>query len=341
VEQIYKRAEDIDEKVKDARLPYQEWKVLFLLGEKSEATEISSLLSEDSSSVSNIFESLESKGLIEKVSDDQELADAEVATDESPVSSLGDELLMVEDEIVEEGEAQAEPEAEQQEEAKPDEVTTEILNDDKIEVNTDFFNEDLLPKDEIPKTESSKIDKLEESPAPSELEAAKSEFDLSLDEDVVGLVEESPAEVESEEQPPQAEADHTEELPTEEETISDVSKKTIMVIDDSIVIRKMIEIALEDEDFNIVTAISGKEGLENIEIQQPNLVILDMMLPDMNGIDVLKTIKSNNKLPVIMLSGKDSPQLIESAKEFGVDDFLPKPFRDEELVEKVRTLVGA
>jgi len=45
-------------------------------------------------------------------------------------------------------------------------------------------------------------------------------------------------------------------------------------------------------------------------------------------------------VPVIMLSGKDSPQLIESAKEVGVDDFLPKPFRDEDLVEKVKSLVG-
>jgi two-component system OmpR family response regulator len=60
----------------------------------------------------------------------------------------------------------------------------------------------------------------------------------------------------------------------------------------------------------------------------------------MSGIDVLKTIKEDKKLPVIMLSGKDAPQLIESAKEIGVDDFLPKPFRDEELVEKVKTLLG-
>jgi DNA-binding response OmpR family regulator len=59
----------------------------------------------------------------------------------------------------------------------------------------------------------------------------------------------------------------------------------------------------------------------------------------MSGIEVLKTIKTEKNLPVIMLSGKDSPQLIESAREVGVDDFLPKPFRDEELVEKVKTLV--
>jgi DNA-binding response OmpR family regulator len=64
------------------------------------------------------------------------------------------------------------------------------------------------------------------------------------------------------------------------------------------------------------------------------------MLPDMNGIEVLKKIKSSRKTPVIMLSGKDAPQLVESAKEVGVDDFLPKPFRDEELVEKVKHLLS-
>jgi len=101
----------------------------------------------------------------------------------------------------------------------------------------------------------------------------------------------------------------------------------------------MIEIALEEEDYRILTATSGKEGMETIEKESPNLIILDMVLPDMNGIDVLKKVKKAKKTPVIMLSGKDAPQLIESAKEVGVDDFLPKPFRDEELVEKVKSLL--
>ncbi|TFH01103.1 MAG: response regulator, partial [Calditrichales bacterium] len=161
---------------------------------------------------------------------------------------------------------------------------------------------------------------------------------FSAEEFDLGIGDNSAATDETEKEEPVAE----EVKPVvDDEIISDVSKKTIVVIDDSIVIRKMIEIALEEEDLNIVTAISGKDGLDLIEKLKPNLVILDMMLPDMNGIDVLKTIKQKTKIPVIMLSGKDSPQLIESAKEVGVDDFLPKPFRDEELVEKVKTLTGA
>ena len=177
-----------------------------------------------------------------------------------------------------------------------------------------------------------KTEEQETTEQPSEtdnLTLTEDEFNLNIDEPEIAVAEEpepaveKPAEVES----------------SDEEIISDGTKKTVMVIDDSIVIRKMIEIALEDEDYNIVTAISGKEGLEMIEKEKPNLVILDMMLPDMNGIEVLKTMKTEKKLPVIMLSGKDSPQLIETAKEVGVDDFLPKPFRDEELVEKVKTLI--
>ena len=112
-----------------------------------------------------------------------------------------------------------------------------------------------------------------------------------------------------------------------------------MVVDDSIVIRKMVEIALEEDDYKIITAISGKEGMQLLDQENPNLVILDMMLPDMNGIDLLKAIKASKGIPVIMLSGKDSPQLIETAKGVGADDFLPKPFRDEELIDKVKTLL--
>ncbi len=113
----------------------------------------------------------------------------------------------------------------------------------------------------------------------------------------------------------------------------------MLVIDDSIVIRKMVEIALEDEDYLIHTAVSGKDGLDKIDHLNPSLIILDLMLPDINGIDILKTVKASRKTPVIMLSGKDSPQMVEKAKETGADAFLPKPFKDDELIEKINSLI--
>jgi len=117
------------------------------------------------------------------------------------------------------------------------------------------------------------------------------------------------------------------------------SYKKILVIDDSLVIRKMVEIALEDEELHIETAVSGKEGLEIMDQINPDLVILDMMLPDINGIEILKTIKASKQIPVIMLSGKDSPQMIETAKNEGAEEFLPKPFKDDDLVEKIKKLI--
>ncbi|HID40168.1 MAG TPA: response regulator [Calditrichaeota bacterium] len=128
------------------------------------------------------------------------------------------------------------------------------------------------------------------------------------------------------------------EVPEDKETGE--AKKTILVIDDSIVIRKMVEIALEDEkEIRVETAVKGKDGLEIMDKIQPDLVIIDLMLPDIGGIELLKTIKASRGIPVIMLSGKDSPQMIENARNEGADAFLPKPFKDDELVEKIKSLL--
>lgn len=299
--QIYKRVDDINEKVKNASLPYLEWKVLFLVGEATEEKEIAEWLPKDITELPDILSSLESKGLIEQAaSEKKEKKAAPVTeTEEEPVAeALKADVAEVAD-------------------TEEDDFSLDLLSDSSEESD-----------DKEPETETvAEVDSESEEDSTFSAE----EFDL-------GIGDNSAATDETEKEEPVAE----EVKPVvDDEIISDVSKKTIVVIDDSIVIRKMIEIALEEEDLNIVTAISGKDGLDLIEKLKPNLVILDMMLPDMNGIDVLKTIKQKTKIPVIMLSGKDSPQLIESAKEVGVDDFLPKPFRDEELVEKVKTLTGA
>ena len=302
MEEFYKIIDNIDEKVKEANMPYMQWKVLFLVGEHSNAEEISSFLEEDLTTVQEILNSLESKALIEKVEETKEADVEEKEAEEEPSLSIGDELLVDEEEVISQVDEQIEEtatETEEEESSEPEIVISE-------------------EKEVIPESED--------------------EFDLSIDEPETASAEEPEPEVLEEES-----VEEEEEVPesSEEEIISDSTKKTVMVIDDSIVIRKMIEIALEEEDFNIVTAVSGKEGLELVGKEKPNLVILDMMLPDMSGIEVLKSLKTDKSLPVIMLSGKDSPQLIETAKEVGVNDFLPKPFRDEELVEKVKTLIEA
>jgi CheY-like chemotaxis protein len=375
VEQFYKKVDGIDDKVKEASMPYMQWKVLFLVGENTNTEEISSLLKEDASEVEVILASLESKSLIEKIEDEKADAKAEKPVQEEAVPSIGDELLMEEEQAISQVDEQldtstAELEEEQVEATlepeiapEPDyslepEVTPEpetIIPDfgeqvAQVEEQTAVEpetkpEEEMFSLEEESVSEESTVPDLttpeeegvvEQPSEPDSMTVNEDEFDLSIDEPEVATIEQLQPEVAVEE-PAEEKSEDTET--TDEEIISDSTRKTVMVIDDSIVIRKMIEIALEEEDYNIITAISGKEGLETIERENPNIVILDMMLPDMNGIEVLKTIKTEKKLPVIMLSGKDSPQLIETAKEVGVDDFLPKPFRDEELVEKVKTLI--
>ena len=334
MDQFYKKVDNIDDKVKDANMPYMQWKVLFLVGENTSAEDISSLLGEDLSAVEEILASLESKAIIENAEEAKAGAETEKQPEDVTVPSIGDELLMEEEEVISQVDEQLEASASKQEEEDtvPDSKEEFSLDsEEKTEEETISLDESTAEKGtttpDISVPEEQKT--TEQASETDNLTLPEDEFNLNIDEPETAVAEEpepaleKPAEVES----------------SDEEIISDSTRKTVMIIDDSIVIRKMIEIALEDEDYNIITAISGKEGLETIEKEKPNLVILDMMLPDMSGIEVLKTIKTEKNLPVIMLSGKDSPQLIESAREVGVDDFLPKPFRDEELVEKVKTLV--
>lgn len=334
MDQFYKKVDNIDDKVKDANMPYMQWKVLFLVGENTNAEEISSLLGEDLSAVEEILASLESKALIENAEEAKAVAETEKQPEDVTVPSIGDELLMEEEEVISQVDEQLEASA-----SKPEEEDTVPESKEEFSLDSEVKTEgETISLDEstaekgttTPDISVPEEQKTIEQPSETDnLTLPEDEFNLNIDEPETAVAEEpepaieKPAEVES----------------SDEEIISDSTRKTVMIIDDSIVIRKMIEIALEDEDYNIITAISGKEGLETIEKEKPNLVILDMMLPDMSGIEVLKTIKTEKNLPVIMLSGKDSPQLIESAREVGVDDFLPKPFRDEELVEKVKTLV--
>ncbi len=182
--------------------------------------------------------------------------------------------------------------------------------------------------DEVETSETTEVHAEEEKETIDLTESEVQEESVSLDLDFEG-------EKEKEETEPAP----AEEIPEEKKPARSTDEKIILVIDDSIVIRKMVELALENEDYQIETAVTGKDGLKLLDQLEPNIVILDLMLPDINGIDLLKTIKASKGIPVIMLSGKDSPQTIEKARAEGADAFLPKPFRDEELVQTIKKLI--
>jgi len=110
-----------------------------------------------------------------------------------------------------------------------------------------------------------------------------------------------------------------------------VSKK-ILVVDDSSSNVLLLESFLEDEGFEIEVANSGKEAIKLVNSFSPDIILLDLMMPGLNGIDVMKSIPQT--IPVIMISANKDPKLVEEAKSQGIKSYIQKPIDfDEILVE--------
>jgi two-component system, OmpR family, KDP operon response regulator KdpE len=112
--------------------------------------------------------------------------------------------------------------------------------------------------------------------------------------------------------------------------------ETILIIDDEVQIRRLLEITLSSNGFRISEAGTGKEGLIAAATYNPALIILDLGLPDTNGIEILKKIREWYQKPIIILSVKNSEEDIINALDNGANDFLTKPFRTGELLARIR-----
>lgn len=111
---------------------------------------------------------------------------------------------------------------------------------------------------------------------------------------------------------------------------------TIAVIDDERQIRKMLRIALSSSGYEALEADSGSAGLELIVRYQPDLVLLDLGLPDMDGMDVLKELRVWSRVPVIVLSVRNNFHEKVNALDLGAQDYVTKPFSIEELLARIR-----
>jgi CheY-like chemotaxis protein len=119
--------------------------------------------------------------------------------------------------------------------------------------------------------------------------------------------------------------------------------KKILTVDDSRTIRSIIKQVLSGYDCEILEAGSGTEGLSITKEQNPDLIILDIDMPEMNGLEMLTKVRNIEDImntPVIMLTSKAKPQNIRIAKELGVMAFLSKPFKRSILIEKISKIVG-
>jgi two-component system KDP operon response regulator KdpE len=111
----------------------------------------------------------------------------------------------------------------------------------------------------------------------------------------------------------------------------------ILVIDDELQIRRLLQISLEAAGYKVHLAASGQEGLQQAAMSRPEIVVLDLGLPDTQGIDVLKKLREWATFPVLILSVRSSEQDIVAALDAGADDYLTKPFRTAELLARIRT----
>jgi two-component system KDP operon response regulator KdpE len=111
----------------------------------------------------------------------------------------------------------------------------------------------------------------------------------------------------------------------------------ILVIDDEIQIRKLLEITLNSNDYKTIFAVNAKEGMAMAANHQPDLVILDLGLPDEDGQVVLKRLREWYSNPIIILTVKSTEDEIVKALDNGANDYLTKPFRTQELLARIRT----
>ena len=113
----------------------------------------------------------------------------------------------------------------------------------------------------------------------------------------------------------------------------------ILIIDDEVQIRRLLEITLSANGYKITEASTGKEGLALAATRQPTLIILDLGLPDADGLDLLKRLREWYEKPIIILSVRKSEDDIIKALDSGANDYLTKPFRTGELLARIRVAI--
>lgn len=118
-----------------------------------------------------------------------------------------------------------------------------------------------------------------------------------------------------------------------------MGERRILIVDDDPQLRETVTIVLGTQDYQVQAAASGKEGLTQGLALSPDLVILDVNLPDMEGFEVVRELRRFSAVPVLMLTGRTESTDIVSGLDSGADDYLTKPFKADELLARVRALL--
>ena len=118
----------------------------------------------------------------------------------------------------------------------------------------------------------------------------------------------------------------------------------ILIIEDDALISRMYKKALSFEGFEVAVARNGREGLEEAQRTSPELILLDIMMPKMNGLEVLQRLKADEKLkkiPVVVLTNLSGTQDAQKAKQLGAKDYLVKSeYKPKEIADKIKSMIG-
>jgi CheY-like chemotaxis protein len=116
--------------------------------------------------------------------------------------------------------------------------------------------------------------------------------------------------------------------------------RVVLVVDDDEMIRRLVRTVLEADDFEVVEAEGGEQALEMIASKKPSVVVLDIMMPGVDGVEVCRRLDHDN-VKVVILTARDDPELEDRCRAVGADAFLTKPFSSIQLLDLVEELMAA
>jgi two-component system KDP operon response regulator KdpE len=113
----------------------------------------------------------------------------------------------------------------------------------------------------------------------------------------------------------------------------------ILVVDDEVAIVKFLRSCLKTDGYEVIAAVNGVDALQAVERESPDLLVLDIVMPDMDGFEVLKRIREWSRIPILMLSARHNEEDKVKCLDLGADDYLCKPFGINELVARIRAVL--
>ena len=117
------------------------------------------------------------------------------------------------------------------------------------------------------------------------------------------------------------------------------ANQNVLVVEDEASIASFVSLYLKNAGYTVRTAATGSEALSQLAAEQPGLIVLDLMLPDIDGIEVCKRIRQSSDVPILMLTARDEDVDKIIGLEVGADDYLTKPFNPPELVARVKSIL--